>query len=472
MHKLIKALALLGMMILVSCGSGDEDMDCPILNLNFGDNCTINTDRGDLDGVVDEDCECLVDDERDDESDDERDNEREENEGEDCYSLLFPVSVMLPDGTTATADDDENLEAIYSDWFEANPDSAQEPEFIFPIEVTFEDSDRVHELNSSEELERLENLCEGDDEDDNDEGDERGDCFELVYPIGVNLPDGTAQRAADEEALEDIYEAWFDANPDSREEPSLIFPIQIILESVDRPVDIQSEAELERYYNRCDDGDDDDDDDDDEGHGDEDRFECFEIVFPIGVTLPDGTVLRAADEDALESIFERWVNANPDSEEEPTLIYPIQIVFEDIDRPVDINSSDELERAFNRCDSHDDRDDCFDIVYPVGVSLPDGTTVRAADEEALERIFERWFNANPTSDEEPTLLFPIQVIFDDNDRPIDVATEAELERIYERCEQSGGNDDFDCPELRADIGDPCRLDNGTAGTITRACTCE
>jgi len=379
MQNLIKALSLLGLMILVSCGSSEEEMDCSILNLNFGDTCTISTDRGEFAGIVGEDCECLFDDERESGID----NEREENASEDCYTLLYPVSVMLPDGTTATADDAENLESIYSDWFEVNPDSAQEPEFIFPLEVTVEDSDQILELNSYEELERLENFCQSDDDGNNDEGNsdegnERGECFELVYPIGVDLPDGTSQRATNEEELEDIYDAWFDANPDSREEPSLIFPIQIILESVDRPVDVQSEAELERLYNRC--------DYDDEG--DEDRFECFEIVFPVGVTIPDGT------------------------------------------------------------------------------------TQRAADEEALERIFERWFNANPNSEEEPTLIYPIQIVVDDIDNPLDVANEAELENIYERCEQSSSNGDFDCPELRANIGDPCRLDNGATGTITQACTCE
>ena len=461
MNKIFKLLGILGMVFLFSCGTGDEEMDCPELGLNFGELC-INaiSERVTSEGVVNDNCECIS---EDIELQDERDDHEEDDESDvrgECFELVYPVSLSLPNGTSINIENAEDLEALFEEW-EGNPTTDQRPEFIFPIQVILEDVDEIIDVTSKEGLERIYNRCENEIGDDDFE---REECFSLVYPVDVILPDGQTVGAEDVAELEDIYDKWFEAHPDSREEPKLVFPIQVIFETVDRPIDVSSDVELERLYNRCNDEGNDDD---------ESRFDCFEFVFPVGVTLPDGMAFRIRDQESLDALYDRWEAANPDSEEEPTLIFPVQIIFGDNDTPIDIDSEATLDRAYNRCDLDENREDCFELVYPVGVLLPDGTEVRAADEESLDNIYDRWFMAYPDSEEEPSLIFPIQIIIEGVDSPVVVLSGGDLDTIYERCENNGsGGNEVDCPELGGNIGDRCRLDNGTAGTITRVCTCE
>jgi len=461
MNQIIKFLGLFGLVFIFSCGTGDEELDCPELGLNYGDLCVFSfTDREETEGIVSDDCECISEDiDLQDERDEEEHNEDESEGRGECFELVYPVSLFLPDGTSENADNEDELEIIFNDWEEANPNSDQEPEFIYPIQVILYDNDEIVDVPSEEGLERIYNQCENE-VDDIDDDIDGGECFSLVYPLEVLLPNGGTEVAEDEEGLETIYEKWFEVNPNSNQEPQLVFPVQVIFETADRSIEVNSDEELERLYSRCND------------EGNDDEYDCFEFVYPIGVTLPDGMIIRVPDHESLEALYERWANANPNSDEEPTLIFPLQILFRDSDIPIDIDSEATLERAFERCELNDDKEDCFDLVFPVGISLPNGTEVRAEDEESLERIYERWFTAYPDSQKEPSLLFPIQIIIDGVDSPVVVSSDEDLDRIYERCENSTGGNEIDCPELGGDIGDRCRLDDGTAGTITIECTCE
>ena len=52
---------------------------------------------------------------------------------------------------------------------------------------------------------------------------------------------------------------------------------------------------------------------------------------------------------------------------------------------------------------------CFDLVYPVGIPFPDGTTAEVADFEALTAAVADWIAANPDAEGYPTFVFPIDV---------------------------------------------------------------
>ena len=68
-------------------------------------------------------------------------------------------------------------------------------------------------------------------EDDEEECAWDIDCFEFEFPIEITLPGEDPQSISDEEELEDIIEDWYDNNPDSDENPTITFPIQIIDEN-------------------------------------------------------------------------------------------------------------------------------------------------------------------------------------------------------------------------------------------------
>lgn len=85
-----------------------------------------------------------------------RDEERPE--WEPCFKVVFPVTILFPDGTTAEAANREEKRALYREWKAANPDATERPEITFPIHVELED-ETVVTINTEEELEELKESC-------------------------------------------------------------------------------------------------------------------------------------------------------------------------------------------------------------------------------------------------------------------------------------------------------------------------
>ena len=320
----------------------------------------------------------------------------------------------------------------------------------------FDDEDLI-EMESQDE--------EQDGHEEDDEHDEE-DCFEFVFPISYEMPDGSTLTGNDEEEIDDLIDDWYESNGDVDLEPELLYPVQII--SGDRILDVNSEEDLERLYEElC------KDEEDDDEHDEE---ECFEFVYPISYEMPDGSIITGDSEEAIFRQIDEWYEINGDADMEPTLVFPIQVILGD--RIIDVNSERELERLYEElCEEYEDDDaehdeeDCFEYVYPISYEMPDGSTLTGNNEEEIDRQIEEWYEINGENDQRPQLVFPVQVIF--GDRIFDASSEEELERLYaELCRDHDDDDEFDCEELRADIGDPCRRDNGTVGEVNEDCECE
>lgn len=136
------------------------------------------------------------------------------------------------------------------------------------------------------------------------------------------------------------------------------------------------------------------------------RRSCFKIVFPFSVTMPDDSVITLESR-ADKSLIRAWYEANPDATEKPELVYPIEIEYQD-GTTATINSQEELITAREECRTVR----CFDLVYPFTVTMPDDTTItlNSEDDRALIRA---WYEANPGVYERPTLVYPVEIIFQD-----------------------------------------------------------
>ncbi len=174
-----------------------------------------------------------------------------------CFDLVYPVTIVFPDGTTADANDDDGLEDLLDAWFEQNPDVEDDfPTFSYPIQVEVEDE--MVTIESDEDFEELLEYCydeydEDDEEDDCDDEEceeyELSDCFEIVFPITLTLPDGSELTINNEDELYEAFEMWDD---DEEEEfPELNYPIELILEEDDTQVTVNDEEELEAILEEC-----------------------------------------------------------------------------------------------------------------------------------------------------------------------------------------------------------------------------
>ena len=253
-------------------------------------------------------------------------------------------------------------------------------------------------------------------------------CVEFVYPITLNNPDGTTSTINNEGEFEQAIDNAIATNT----EPTIAFPISVMGEN-ELPQTVNNEEELCDLFWACF-----EDDYDDCGCEDDFEEECFEINYPITLILPDGTQAAVNNDEELETTVESYYDANPNEEDDFSVVYPVTVTLLEDNSTLTINNDDEFDALFEACYG-DDFEECFDLQFPISLTNPDGTTSTANNYEELDSLYEAWFIANPNDTSEPQLVFPITVIYEDGTTEV-ANDEDELDELYEEC----FDDYFDC----------------------------
>jgi len=222
--------------------------------------------------------------------------------------------------------------------------------------------------------------------------------------------------------------AWYDANPNSEEKPALQYPVDISFETRDGSitVTVTNDEEMRNAYLRC-------------GGRDDDDRECFELVLPVSFVMPDGSTITVENDSGWVNL-RSWYETNPDAEGRPELQYPVDILFDD--ETVTINNAEEMNMVKRECWEYEDEGrECFGLVYPVTFIMPDGSSiVVATDDENGWQEVKNWYDANPESEERPTLQYPVDIIYRtiDGDSTVTINNEEEMEAAKDDCRE---NDD-------------------------------
>jgi hypothetical protein len=335
---------------------------------------------------------------------------------EDCLELVFPLEVKLPDGNIEEVADGAALEELFSGY-----EDEEFPEFVFPLQVLNEEEEEFSV--SEEEYYILLEACESDSDEE--------DCIELVFPITVELSDGTIQEVEDEDALEAIYESI----TDDEGEPQFQFPITVLFDEVELTV---SEEELDELEESCSES-------DEEDGGWFDILEeeaCFDFVYPVFLTMPNGDVLSIEDGDFIGELVEEWYTEHPDANGEPELHYPLELVFDEIDLAYTANNEEELWGAFEYCEEDDEQHDdfldiedwCFELILPVSLIMPDGSELEIGPDQEILSLIENWYEESDQEwDEVPELVFPVSILYDDQSE-LELFDEESFKDAIEDCE--------------------------------------
>ena len=189
---------------------------------------------------------------RDKEDKDEEGGDKEKDGEKDrCFEIAIPHTLIMPDGSTIEIEKDEDKRLV-EEWYKDNPDEKERPKHAYPLTVVIvNDEDEKEEitLENEEEFKELVKECVKED-------NERGECFKVVMPFSMELPDGSVITIEQEEDQKQIEE-WYINNPDSKERPSFVFPIDIeIFEKKENEEDskvltINDEEELKKVLSRC-----------------------------------------------------------------------------------------------------------------------------------------------------------------------------------------------------------------------------
>ena len=350
---------------------------------------------------------------------------RDDDKGDwKCFDLVLPVTYVMPDGSTITvsSDDDDDWAEIKA-WYEANPDSEEKPALQYPVDISFEgrEGSTTLTVTNDEEMRNAYGRCGGG-RDNNDR-----ECFELVYPVTYLMPDGSTITIENDEDWDPIKD-WYEENPESEERPELQYPVDVVFD--DETVTVNSAEEMGEMKREC---------WEDEGR------ECFELVYPVIFIMPDGSSITVAtdDEDGWQEVKD-WYDANPESEERPTLEYPVDIVYETNagDSTVTINNEEEMEAAKDECcdewnDEEDDRE-CFELVLPVTFVMPDGSTISVENDEGWGNLRD-WYMNNNGTEEEPALQYPVDISYEDG-TTLTINSEEEMAAAAEDCRDDEDSD--------------------------------
>lgn len=170
-------------------------------------------------------------------------------------------------------------------------------------------------------------------------------CYDLVFPVTINFPDESSAEVEDYEGLRTAIGEWKEANPDAEARPSLAFPIEVMSEDGEL-ITVEDQAGLRELKRECRRG-----FFNGRGHrGHGGRCgKCFTIVYPVSVAFPDGTTTEFEDRRDMKTAIRAWKAANPDAEERPELVFPIQVELEEDESIVEVADKEALAALREEC---------------------------------------------------------------------------------------------------------------------------
>jgi len=253
-------------------------------------------------------------------------------------------------------------------------------------------------------------------------------CFDLIFPVTVIFLNDSTITAEDEEELRTALRRWKVANPDAEERPEFEFPVQVERRN-GNVLTIDTQREFMRLVRSC---------PPNRGpRGPRGGFhqpkECFDLIFPVTISFPDGSTTTVEDNEALREALRAWKEANPDAEERPEFVFPIDVILEDGTTKT-IESAEAFRELLATCGPLEGErpGDCFDLIFPVTINFPDGSSVTVESEEELKEAIRAWRAENPGNRARPTLALPVDVTLEDGTTQT-ITTEEELRDLLESC---------------------------------------
>ncbi len=225
-----------------------------------------------------------------------------------------------------------------------------------------------------------------------------GKCFEIVFPVTVIYPDKSTKEVASKEAYMTLIKNWKEANPESKERPTLAFPFEVTLEDGSTAT-IENEDGLKTLAMSC----------RPEG-GPKGGIcgDCFTPVFPVTVSFPDGTSKVVASATAFKASLDAWRAANPSATGHPQIAFPYSVKLKLDSSIVVLKNVDELKALMAACkEERPHRPSCFSVVFPVTIVYPGGKEESAADQKDFVTKVRAWRTANPTATGRPEMKFPL-----------------------------------------------------------------
>jgi hypothetical protein len=183
------------------------------------------------------------------------------------------------------------------------------------------------------------------------------------------------------------------------------------------------------------------------------RSSCFELVYPIQVTLTDGSTVDIDSQETLRTTKQADREANEDGSN-LAFVFPLSVIVEE--ETIEVTTMEELQALKSDCKSsrgnrngkgnrgskgnRGGNNNCFSVVYPLTFAFEDGSTVSVESREELREAYQTFTEENPEATERPSVVYPITVTTEDGES-IEVADEEALDALKESCSDDDEADD-------------------------------
>lgn len=175
------------------------------------------------------------------------------------------------------------------------------------------------------------------------------------------------------------------------------------------------------------------------------RFGCYELVFPVNLSFPDGSSVEVDSYETLKSAVKEWRGENPKVRIRPAIAFPYDIINSDGEL-ITVDDQAEQKELRMACGKdffgnhnpmgHNDRPKlCFRPTFPFSVAFPDGTIFTLntkEDKSKLHDAIKAYVAANPGERVRPKLVFPTTVKLEDGTL-ITVNSKEELKALKDSC---------------------------------------
>lgn len=247
-------------------------------------------------------------------------------------------------------------------------------------------------------------------------------CFEFVFPISVELPNGDTLEIKGEREHKNFIDRWKNANPNGR--PKIIFPIDVTLADGSNTT-LNSPEELKKLTESC----------------LPDRPKpstCYKVIFPVKVKMNDGNIVTINNPEEFATLLKRWRENNPDADKHPEIVFPYVIEKGDGSK-VTLNGVEDLRKILAECKPGPDRPSigpdprpCFRIVFPDTIQHPDGSTAVAKDAEDFAKQTLAWRKDHPAATGVTIVKIPFSIVYRDSTQAV-IATHEDLRKANAKC---------------------------------------
>lgn len=140
-----------------------------------------------------------------------------------CFELVFPVTIVFADASTATVSSLDEMKDAIKTWKEANMGIKDRPSFQFPLDV-IKDDGTIVTVEDEAGLIALRKECPRVFGPGHGHGKH---CFKIEFPFSVQLADGTIVEVTSKEDLPRPEKGK--GRPNASQRPQLVFPVTVTL---------------------------------------------------------------------------------------------------------------------------------------------------------------------------------------------------------------------------------------------------